>query len=348
MQVRVKDRYDPRKILYYKEKIRMLLSGRIPIPVCVEIDPVDGFCNHCCVDCSCGSNPKKAMRQISTNVLIPAINEMAEIGIKGIEWVGGSEPTLHPDISLFLTTAFISGIKNGLITNGILLPRITQNALNGELEYIRISLDAGSPEIYRQVHGVDHFSLVLANIKRLISAGVNKELIGVSYRIMPENVEEMAQAAKLAEKLGVSYIQYKYSISEKRRVPAYLEERILHHSSELARHARITILGLGVMGQNMPSASVCLSSPLTGVIDANGDMPFCIQHRYDRGKNIGNIRDGFLNVWQGERHLELFGKQKQHSCPLVCKHHRYNKLIQGVDDDIPDIENGEEINIDFC
>ena len=115
----IENRYDGKKILLHRDRIQKLLDKRIPIPICVEIDPADGFCNQSCIECNYGSNVNRKLRLIDENLLNNVIAELAENGVLAIEWVGGSEPTLHPKLSSFIATSKEYGLRSGLISNGV-------------------------------------------------------------------------------------------------------------------------------------------------------------------------------------------------------------------------------------
>lgn len=132
----IQNRYDPKKIFFHQERITQLLKQEMPTPVCIEIDPADGYCNQSCKDCSYESNKKKTIRLINTKLLVDTLFELKQSGVLSIEWVGGSEPTLHPDISLFISTARKLGLKSGVVTNGVLLKRIYPNIINGDVGVI--------------------------------------------------------------------------------------------------------------------------------------------------------------------------------------------------------------------
>jgi MoaA/NifB/PqqE/SkfB family radical SAM enzyme len=62
------------------------------------------------------------------------------IGLKTVEWTGGGDPTLYPYINDIIKFSHNIGLKQGLITNGILLRKIDQSNLN-RLYWIRISMN---------------------------------------------------------------------------------------------------------------------------------------------------------------------------------------------------------------
>lgn len=350
----IENRYDPKKIFLHKGKIYELLRGKIPTPVCVEIDPADGYCNQFCKDCSYESSSKKALRLIDSNLLINTLVELKQNSISGIEWVGGSEPTLHPDIASFISTAKSLGLKTGIITNGVLLKRIYPNIINKDLEYVRISLDAASSGVYKYIHGRNQFQRVINNLTTIIQQGADQNIFGISFRIMPENIHEIAEAAKLAKNIGMCYIQYKYSLKkDSTQYPKELANLIQKQIGNAKKYAskNFTVLGGSIIKASLPKTIGCPSSPLVGVITAGGEIPFCIRYRNNPKFHIGNIKDGFLNTWGNAKHYHMLKAMRNKKCLYICKHHRYNAILQKYckNGKIPDIATNPniELNAEF-
>ena len=332
----IENRYDGKKILLHRDRIQKLLDKRIPIPICVEIDPADGFCNQSCIECNYGSNVNRKLRLIDENLLNNVIAELAENGVLAIEWVGGSEPTLHPKLSSFIATSKEYGLRSGLISNGVLLWRIFDNLTMNDLEYVRISMDAASASVYEIVHGCnyDHFEKVIKNIENALTMGISSKVLGISFRIMKENMHEIAQAAELVKKLGVCYIQYKYSLVKNSTTFLQGIDQVIQNEIIKAKEfedENFSILGgYKKISSTLPCEELysgCISSPLVGVITAGGEIPFCIRYRNNPSFHIGNIKNGFMKAWLNTKHEEMLKKARETNCVYICKHHRYNTIL---------------------
>lgn len=249
------------------------------------------------------------------------------------------------------------GLRCGIITNGVLLPRIYENILAGDLDYVRVSLDAASPEVYEETHRSKHFDRVISQLRDILTRGANPAMFGISYRILDANVADIAPAAQMLSKLGISYIQYKYSLANDNteyfaghdvQIAAEIAKAKLWQSpvfSVLGGDALRDITNDGIAGLH------CTSSPLVGVITAGGDIPFCIRYRNVPSRYIGNIRDGFANVWGNERHMALLATIARERCRYVCKHHKYNRTLRQYccGDNCPNVyqKPGVEVNAAF-
>lgn len=355
----VKDRYDANKIFLHKEKIESLLRDELPMPVCFEIDPADGYCNQNCIDCSYASSRHGILRLIDRTLLLKTLPELASGDVKSVEWVGGSEPLLNPDISMFIREAKGCGLRCGIITNGGgLLPRIYKNILSGDLDYVRISLDAATPEVYQVVHGSGQFKKVLAQLREIMHRGADPSLFGISYRIMEDNIPDIALASKMMSEIGVSYIQYKYSLIKNNTDYVRGFDGVIAEEMEKAMQFCSTsfhVLGgetlKDITSEDISEGIRCVSSPLVGVITAAGDIPFCIRYRNVPSMYLGNIREGVANVWGGVRHKTMATKVARESCRFICKHHKYNRVLRkyclGINCPNVTIKPGVTVNPEF-
>ena len=145
------------KAFFHHNKIEELRNNSIVAPVTCEIDLVDGFCNNKCKHCFFGTNNKATPVFMDTEVIKRTIKELSEMGTKAVEFTGGGEPTTHPDISEIIKYAYDLGLDVGVVTNGLLLNKL--NEVVKCLTFIRVSVDAGSRETYKVVHGLDKFDV---------------------------------------------------------------------------------------------------------------------------------------------------------------------------------------------
>lgn len=111
----------PVKIFKNGELVDRLNSGYIP-PIHAQIIPTNK-CNLKCSFCSCkkrNNNDELTLGQIET-----LCANLEKLGCKAATITGGGEPLMHKDISLILDCIYNHDIKVGLVTNGLLLHRLT-------------------------------------------------------------------------------------------------------------------------------------------------------------------------------------------------------------------------------
>lgn len=325
------------KVLLHKEKLLDIYDNPIVAPVTCEIDLTDGFCNNKCQHCFFATAEKSNPIYLDFAVVKELLTELKKIGTKAIELSGGGEPTTHPYISEIIDFAHSIGLEVGLVTNGLLMNKVF--GVINKLKYIRISLDAGSPETYSVVHGIDSFDTVIENIKRAVELSESKE-IGIGYLILPYNLDDISKAAKIAKEIGVRFIQYR---------PASLEydtdREIWIRANELVKKTvenyiddELQVFDAGIKWLHMNDDrkySKCLTSSIVAVVKANGDIPLCVLKRNHNDEIIGNINNGgFIKSWYSEKHLNLINNINVKLCRKPCKHDSYNIACEAIHDDL--------------
>ena len=72
----------------------------------------------------------------------------------------------------------------------------------------------------------------------------------------------------------------------------------------------------------------CLSTPLIGVIGADGNIYLCCQWRGNEKYIIGNVFEKpFKEIWGSRRHKKIIKKIKLDTCP-PCRNDVYNSIIE--------------------
>uniref|UniRef100_A0A6M3K621 Uncharacterized protein n=1 Tax=viral metagenome TaxID=1070528 RepID=A0A6M3K621_9ZZZZ len=67
---------------------------------------------------------------------------MCYSNLRTVEWTGGGEPTLHPEINEIIEQADAFGLEQGMITNGVALTKnVTKESL-AMLKWLRISINS--------------------------------------------------------------------------------------------------------------------------------------------------------------------------------------------------------------
>jgi len=224
------------KWLYYPDRVACVKRGdfRTVKPVTVQLIP-SLYCNFCCPHCCYGRSKenikahgeRKAML-MDECVMSVIINRLSEAGIKGIVFTGGGEPTSHIRLIECMRQAVKKGIKVGLFTNGSLLtaPKIHQ-ILELEPTFIRVSLDAGTPDVHQLLHGYpdkyDYFPKVLENIELLAKGKLKQKVdttIGVGVTVEPINLFSLMEIAKRLYEIashpptgGIDYLVFRPTVN---------------------------------------------------------------------------------------------------------------------------------------
>lgn len=201
------DEYSSSKLNLHLDRIARLEQGEDVFPITVEFN-VTNRCNFMCEWCSEARYRSAYSRAtLPWQIVVRAIRDMARCGVRSITLEGGGEPTLHPRFE-DIVLADLYDVSLGLITNGSLLHKFSEEFFE-RLSYLRVSLDAGTPETYEKVHGAGVFNEVVANISMIANKRGKKPGLGVSFIVSENTMDDMVEAARLVKEAGADYIQFK-------------------------------------------------------------------------------------------------------------------------------------------
>ncbi len=110
-------------------------------PVTVKID-LTNVCNHSCPGCIDHDLIENDNNNLSLKTIEKLLDELKSCGVKGINYTGGGEPTVHRHFEQIIRATHKKGFKIGLICNGSRFHRLPMEDLLHMFEWIRISLDA--------------------------------------------------------------------------------------------------------------------------------------------------------------------------------------------------------------
>ncbi len=316
------------KLLLHPEKLRNLVSDDPDesYPVSVELS----LTNDCNLGCTwCSDSKLRAARPGTLDITVykDLVQDLAAKQTRGLVLEGGGEPCLHPEFSKALELALDSDLAVGLITNGTLF---TFEEFLPRMEWVRVSLDADSPETFREFKGKDFFDRVIANIRRMCAA---KEscTIGVGYVVTRDNIRNLEEITILLNDLGVDYLYLRPVIDHPEM---RIEENLYYLRKYETDSFRVLIHAMQentVTGNNeLP----CVAHSLSTVIASDGSVFLCGRlNIFDWMEPIGNINsESFGNIWRGSRRREQSAQVRDGSfcsqwCP-ECRMTKYNTVLE--------------------
>lgn len=326
--------FEQLKILSHYEKIKEIISGKIPRPYTLELF-ISYRCNHSCIGCHSKHLFNLNPPFLKFKEFKEKIDELQTVGIKSIEISGGGEPLLNPDFTQFIKYINKRGIKVSLITNGTIFSEKIIQALVNNLIFIRIAFDAACPETYKKIHLVDDYQNLLKNIGKLVKAKErykSKIMIGLKYLISKINADEVIEAARQAKELGVDYLQFKALRNNKYSIPnSGLEKinRLIDQAKALSTE-RFYIHGSLFRS---PIKHRCYLTPLHPCIDASANIYLCYLYQHRKKSHIiGNLyNDSFREIWFSKIHKEAMRNIIPRECNIYdCMFQRYNRIVDEV------------------
>jgi len=168
-------------------------------------------CNLDCVMCpwrEITKNPKN--RGLMSDEVWAAIRpHLSEVN--SVDFTGGGEPLLQPKLEEWIAEAKIAGCETGFLSNGLLLKKNRlKRILDAGVDWICISIDGATADIYHKIRIGSDFERVCANvgnIAELRNAGTPKTMI--NFVLMQINFHQVEEILRLAERLGIDQVNFK-------------------------------------------------------------------------------------------------------------------------------------------
>lgn len=315
------------KIFLFPDKTRQYLNGNIDstYPVSVELS-LTNKCNFDCDWCSDGDLRKRLGGEFEIDELKRLFSDLFEGGTKGIVIEGGGEPMLHSQFDEIVKAVKNAGLAVGLITNGSVM--LKDETIN-YFDWIRISLDAATPEQHSKWKKAKVFERIMGNIKN-IGDKKSKTILGIGYVVTRHNIDGLEDLLMRLRYYKVDYIQFRPVIDHSELSS---EKDLIFLKKFESPSFRVDINAM-YANQDTGNAGVsCLAHSLSAVITADGGVYMCGRlNIYDWVKPIGNVRvNSFREVWMGDerrRQSQMVADEGfciKH-CP-ECRMTKYNLVI---------------------
>jgi radical SAM protein with 4Fe4S-binding SPASM domain len=236
-------------------------------------------------------------------------------------------------------------------SNGILLDEERQNAIiDTELDELRISLDAASPEGYKIIRNSDKFHRIIQNLQSFLM--LQKERRAVTPRLSlwflgtKENIAELPGLLRLAAEIGIEEIHLQrlvyfqdhdgYGVARREKTLRDSNDEaleLIHNSGLLAARLgiRFNASGLGNPLESVQTDSAatlpwskCYRPQTLMYITANGNvLPCCISpfSTIDYSSIIlGNAFESPLEeIWSGPKYSYFRGQLQTESPSKCCR-----------------------------
>lgn len=323
----MKNIFAQNKILNHPEKIDNWIKKQEETIITVELD-LTNFCNNKCPKCA-GWNVELTKDELSLDVVKKVINDIIDIGAKAIIFTGGGEPTIHKNfLEILQYTSSKKFLEIGLISNGLLLTDKIAEECVKYCTWIRVSLDAGSPDIYKKNHGLNNlfFEKVCSNIQNLIFLKKNMNsncTIGVGYLTGDDSdINDMKKFCHIMNSYKVDYAQFRpfhYSSKDLSNIIKELEKDFECVTASWQKYSN--------MCENVKrSYDKCYGVNFTTTICADGNVYICCHMRGIQKYIIGNIKNNSLrDIWKNRKNI--FNKIDFKDCPPLCRCDEFNKVL---------------------
>ncbi len=170
-------------------------------------------CNLNCVYCSL-THGEKSETSTDYNVY-PVVKQIADAGKLrqgGFITIAGGEPTIgkgFEDLMRLFIDNDIHPVR--VLTNGVKYSEALAEGLRFNIANTVISVDSGSPDMYKWIKGADLYYQVWENISKYCKAQYQTGLVQTKYIIIPEindSVDEIKKYFDETERYGVGGVSF--------------------------------------------------------------------------------------------------------------------------------------------
>jgi len=286
-------------------------------------------CNSNCPGCAGGriNNASLTLEEAKD-----IIEQLIDIGAKGLIFTGGGDPAVNPHTSSAVKYANERGLDIGFITNGMIMNEKFADTILENCVWTRVSLDAGTPEIFEMIHGLkeDVFRKVIENIKYLAQRKKqtgSQCTVGVAFLTGANTRHDMYAFGELAGTLEVDYAQFRPFHNEFTDVGKEIQEiRNKFETEEFKIVGSIQKYSKFNEEDKRPY-SKCYGVNFCTVICADGTVQTCCHTRGKDKYALGNIKEKSLReIWNDRE--KVFSKIDFSDCgPYFCRADEFNRVL---------------------
>ena len=315
------------------------------------------MCNLRCKHCYSSAGefaPDELTKEEKYNV----VDQLADAGVVAVAFSGG-EPLISKDFFEIAKYAHERGMYVSVASNGTLITKEVAKKLRRiGVRYIEISLDSTDPEVHDEFRGVKGaWGKTVQGIKNCVEAGITTCIATTATKY---NYEDIPKMVDLAIKLKVDrFIHFNFiptrrgreildqdiTPEQRERLLNFLYDKLeedngLQVFSTAPQFARISLervesgegedvapthfAGVSLKGKAVALADFiggCGAGRIYCSIEYNGDIQPCVFMPI----KAGNIKNGFLNVWENSEVMKKLRERDDlegecHDCPYryIC------------------------------
>ena len=330
------------KILRYHNKIDYFFNAHKTLIV-TELD-LTNKCNHRCPGC-CGHNENNA--ELSWEQIESVVWNLKNMDNKGVILSGGGEPTCSPYFKQAVKLLKKAGQNLGMNSHGMNLTEELNEIICENLEYFRISLDAGSPEMYQKIHGMKphHFEKTLQNIENFAKTKQrlgSKTSFGVGFLTSSITECDMESFVKLVKERGADFAQFRPFTGDTLDISprlASLREQYEDDSFKIVASYQKYKEMEGLKLSKDRGYDRCHGMFFSTVISADFKVWACLHFRQSDKHFLGDLRVQSLEeIWKGSRIREVYQDIDCATCPILCRNDSFNRTLDKLSLDITNSE----------
>lgn len=331
------------KILKHLDNVQQWVRGGNPPPVTMELD-MTNVCNHRCPECIVDYFLTTDNNSLPKETAMRIVEELAEAGVKGLMFTGGGEPLCHPNTPEIVELAKNLDMDVGFITNGELFSEYSAEKILLNSLWIRVSLDAGSPEVFQKTHYKSEISFnnIIEKLKLLVRIKHERQAdctIGVGFLTSHESRKDIERATLLCKEIGVDYIQFRPMQIHHGGSFEYNWEDVRYDIEECLKHAtdnfhvlfskhKYDMMERQDFGRDYGK---CYGHQFASVVSANGKMYLCCHLRGYEKYCLGDLKkNSFLEIWNSNQRKKAVENINFKDCIPLCRCNTFNQILWNI------------------
>jgi radical SAM protein with 4Fe4S-binding SPASM domain len=293
------------------------LNPKIPKELYLELN---NTCNHKCIFCS-NEKMTRSKENIDKELAKRIMREAHQLGVTDISFFATGEPFLVSDLDFYIKYSKEIGFKYVfLTTNGALAkPKLAKKVIDAGLNSIKFSVNAGTRESYKAVHGRDDFIEVVKNIKWIYEYKEENNIDLKLYSSMVPNPQNIGEYNSLMSNIG------KFLDDEIHQRECSNQGGNMLENNEITEINPDSILG--TLRQNQYQEKKICPDPFNRiVVSSEGYLTACVVD-YQNSLIISDLSKSSLKEsWNNEKYLELRKKHLDGNLEgTICYNCLYNK-----------------------
>jgi len=345
-----KGAYSDLKAAWHLDKIEAMRKGHQVVPAQVQLILSD-LCNQDCHFCAYrmsggfsaeqfgeGDN-RNPNRKIPTAKAIEILDDCASLGVKAIQFTGGGEPTVHPAHLILFEYAQNLGLETSLVTNGVLFRPGWEHTLP-KMKWVRVSVDASTPEMYASVRRAkpEFYATALSHVT-MLAAEIKKQgtdcLLGVGYVLTRENWADAYEGCRRIRETGAANVRLSAMFStEGASYYEGVEHAIRAEIEKIKTLATQDFSVVDLFGdriddlvQHAPDYDFCGYQQFNMYVGGDLKVYRCCTTAYTQHGEVGDLTNQRLASWfYSEAKRKAYGDFNARTCH-DCQFNRQNRVV---------------------
>lgn len=188
------------KVARYYDRVK---GGENGIPISLQVALCDACFNRCIM---CGHPERPVMHKMDARKWVEKLDwflgQGSERGLETVCYSGG-DPMAYPDFNIVMQAHVDKQIDFGMTITGYVPPTIDL-ALMARARWVRVSLDAITPEVYAKCRGKTPVEKVIRSIDAMLGVGVP---VGLGITVHADNADDLPNVMEFARQRGITDIE---------------------------------------------------------------------------------------------------------------------------------------------